>query len=523
MAPSLQKQKESTQNSSQAPGKPTGITKGPSKDAQKAQSKEQTQKIQNIEAALTVPDPHKRQKREQQLDATTTIKDTTSAVPNGNNNERSSDMEGIEEDGRQVVEEGATGNTDDNQEENGAEDGRGSEEEQGQDAMHITGGNEEEQEGVQSTDRTEEEQDGVEYQHTAPTKKATPFVKTERDESSLFLEQHTPALSPPRMVFTRAGGGTEDSPIDLDSVEDLNAVTPAGARGIRNSNGEMLEPEYLVQFNGRGGGKQAVARYGTSGQAIYRIEDVTGLGNLTDVKDISNPKTRVGEDFFWQRDKRVWKYGRKHVVALLHVAIDTRGAEDNAMDAVSPEVKEALGKRYTASRGEILWYIEGEYIRSWETRTVINRVWSSKKGAAAEAIFKRAGIDQDQFVAGMRGEPALRRSGSPDGLTSMPTPHQKLGTPALRQNRDLQGQKSKPTHGQDARNLRTPSFTPEAQAPSKGSGGQQTPRQKENNVGTMADFLADFCQMFGVKKEQMSPGEKVECFTSWKNLQMQKA
>ncbi|KAL9125674.1 MAG: hypothetical protein Q9217_005158 [Psora testacea] len=286
----------------------------------------------------------------------------------------------------------------------------------------------------------------------------------------------------------------ERNDLDADDLE----ITPEGSAIIRDAEGNIITPTYLVQFAGRGSGnsRKAVAKYGDGREAIYRIENVTG--RVLNVPNITDPSTRPGEAFYYRDGVKVYRYNKGHCKGMLAVAIETDLDGEDAVRTLDPSLygyDEGKMKKipFPSSRQCIVWEIEGKFITSWETRTVVQRVWS-KKEVCHRDIYRRATMDYQQFCGGEHTD-----------LGPLERPDTKSPSPELSRRRRPSIVARSPGFSKG------PKATPKVkQEPQSLAGIAKTtaPPQGGPNLEKVVQL---YCQMFQKDKDSLTTEERFGC------------
>lgn len=112
-----------------------------------------------------------------------------------------------------------------------------------------------------------------------------------QDGSSSSKPIEIKSEEPRNPALFRGHGKSPSDPITEDEMDLLKPSQHQPTSGLENPDQYR---ELIVVKNGIGGGKIGIVKYGPPNAAIFRREDVTGF-DLSNVKDISIPSTRLGE------------------------------------------------------------------------------------------------------------------------------------------------------------------------------------------------------------------------------------
>ncbi|KAM0278408.1 hypothetical protein ACHAQH_005163 [Verticillium albo-atrum] len=154
-----------------------------------------------------------------------------------------------------------------------------------------------------------------------------------------------------------------------------------------------------------------INRHGKKGASKYRLESLAESAeyedrekNDEDPHKVTNSENRYG-------DKKLpngkWKYTKRHIIGIWGVAWECPvGCGDN-LDLINPDVVDKWPTTYVL----IMWDIEGQRKKVWETRSSLRSRWT-KKGADA-AIYEAACEAEDRYTEAETGaRPASSRSPS---------------------------------------------------------------------------------------------------------------
>ena len=292
----------------------------------------------------------------------------------------------------------------------------------------------------------------------------------------------------------------EGNDLDADDLE----ITPEGSAIIRDVEGNLITPTYLVQFAGRGGGnsRKAVAKYGDGRRAIYRVENVTG--RVLNVPDITDPQTRPGEACHYNEGVKVYKYNKCHCKGMIGVAIETDLDGEDAVRTLDPSLygyDEGKMKKisFPSSRQGLVWEIESRLVISWETRTVVQRVWSSKKEVCHRDVYRRAIMDYQQFLGGEHVD-----------LGTLKRPDTKSPSPELSRRRRPSIVAQSPGF------LKGPKATPKVKQEPQSPAGIAKTTAPPQGEPSLEKVVQTYCQMFQKEKDSLTLEERFACMKLFK-------
>lgn len=205
----------------------------------------------------------------------------------------------------------------------------------------------------------------------------------------------------------RGHGKTPSNPITEDEMDLLKPSHHQLTSDLENPDQHR---ELIVVKNGIGGDKIGIVKYGPPNAAIFRREDVTGF-DLSDVKDISIPGTRLGEKCEYVQNKKVWEYTRHDLISIQGVALpESRTLKDLKRKRRGDGVYMPIDILIKWKKNDAVG-VE----HSWETTTSFRRIWGNHGDGADAAIKQAAGYAEKRFNEWKKGErPARNRSPTVD-------------------------------------------------------------------------------------------------------------
>ncbi|KAM0321856.1 hypothetical protein ACHAQA_009861 [Verticillium albo-atrum] len=154
-----------------------------------------------------------------------------------------------------------------------------------------------------------------------------------------------------------------------------------------------------------------INRHGKKGASKYRLESLAESAeyedrekNEEDPHKVTNSENRYG-------DKKLpngkWKYTKRHIIGIWGVAWECPVGRGDDLDLINPDVVDKWPTTYVL----IMWDIDGQREKVWETRSSLRSRWT-KKGADA-AIYEAACEAEDRYTEAETGaRPASSRSPS---------------------------------------------------------------------------------------------------------------
>lgn len=202
-------------------------------------------------------------------------------------------------------------------------------------------------------------------------------------------------------------GKTPSNPVTEDEMDLLKPSHHQPTSDLENPDQHR---ELIVVKNGIGGGKIGIVKYGPPNAAIFRREDVTGF-DLSDVKDISIPDTRLGGKCEYVQNKKVWQYTRRDLISIQGVALpESRTLKDLKRKRRGDGVHMPIDILIKWKKNDAVG-VE----HSWETTTSFRRIWGNHGDGADAAIKQAAGYAEKRFNEWKKGErPARNRSPTVD-------------------------------------------------------------------------------------------------------------
>ncbi|KAM0321480.1 hypothetical protein ACHAQA_010094 [Verticillium albo-atrum] len=154
-----------------------------------------------------------------------------------------------------------------------------------------------------------------------------------------------------------------------------------------------------------------INRHGKKGASKYRLESLAESAeyedrekNEEDPHKVTNSENRYG-------DKKLpngkWKYTKRHIIGIWGVAWECPVGCGDDLNLINPDVVDKWPTTYVL----IMWDIDGQREKVWETRSSLRSRWT-KKGADA-AIYEAACEAEDRYTEAETGaRPASSRSPS---------------------------------------------------------------------------------------------------------------
>ena len=193
----------------------------------------------------------------------------------------------------------------------------------------------------------------------------------------------------------------DDDKLDLIKVQETRPT--AGMPDADNYR------KFCVVKTSIGRGKVAIVQYGPPNAAVYRIEDVTHVDIPPGVPDISNEMERPGQMSMFVNGSKRWKLNRQNCVSIQGVAFPN----SCTVSALDPDRKRS--SRFIPTNLLIRWQIDGETQKSWEIRTVFNRVWNKAGHGPDFTIYNAALEAERRFREWKQGtRKAVERSPTPN-------------------------------------------------------------------------------------------------------------
>lgn len=175
-------------------------------------------------------------------------------------------------------------------------------------------------------------------------------------------------------------------------------------------------PDGKVRTVGWYGGRSIgyINMHGPRNAPRYRLERFAHPATYEEERDskyrnekVSNQLNRLGDQ---QNIDGRYKYTRRHLVAINGVAIKCAGAKisEDDIHAIKPEQGKKWAPYPTYVR--VQWEIDGQIIKTWETRACIQRVWGYD--FANKAIYEAAMEAEAKYEEGQGVKRSVSRSPS---------------------------------------------------------------------------------------------------------------
>ncbi|KAM0490992.1 hypothetical protein ACHAPB_009214 [Verticillium nonalfalfae] len=229
---------------------------------------------------------------------------------------------------------------------------------------------------------------------------------------------------------------------------------------------------------GRGTTTFYINRHGRKSASKYRLESFAESAeyeererNDEDPYKVTNSENRYG-------DKKLpsgkWRYTKRHIIGIWGVAWACPIGCQNDLNLINPDIVEKWPTTYVL----IMWDIDGNRKKSWETRSSLRNRWTKKD--ADDAIYRAACEAEARYndtEAGLRA--ATSRSPS-RGLAEVDTARFR------------------------------------AQSHDVGNQGRSVRFQDTDDLSdALADFKASYAQLLGKSFSEMSIKEKSEMVSAW--------
>ena len=367
----------------------------------------------------------------------------------------------------------------------------------------------------------QKEADDIEMSNAEDTAGAK--VKQEEESASIMMTTET---YPPDMMLTYPDG-TQSVPVDL--TQDPGDLVTAQQAAQVQGHGRGRDPQ-VWKMAGRNTAI-VIAKYGPPNAAKYRREPTDR--SAKNIPNISAPMSRLGEQHTYTDDGvKVYIRNREHLVSIQGVALPLG---PNPLDAVDPEKKvekkavdpdkEGRKKPFTPVEFLAKWNYNGRIEKSWETRTVLKRLWPIKtKGAADNALFVAAKLQESRYDLWEQGVRASEdRSPSPNNqlnaaLAGLWEPSQSP-EPAV-ENKENTSSTAPATEKDSAQNLPVPVPAKAPLQTSVSSGNAGAPASPNQRREITEDMRKEFSQNYlevvlEKSKEALTPAEKMEMATAW--------
>lgn len=202
--------------------------------------------------------------------------------------------------------------------------------------------------------------------------------------------------SPSDPVTIDDDGNDPEDLIVLDSFEDERS-------GIKPT---------TVAWGHRGRGEVIINAYGPTNARIHRLEPGSEIFDRVNVLNFSAPKNRHGEA---KPDGYYIRHGHE-VKTIQGVAF--RGMDK--LESINPASHGAGRARYPETQVYVKWNINGETLKSWETRSTIRRLWKNKN-KADKAIYAAATRAEQRYEEWRNGQREANE-GSPTPAPPNPPP-----------------------------------------------------------------------------------------------------
>jgi len=147
-----------------------------------------------------------------------------------------------------------------------------------------------------------------------------------------------------------------------------------------------------------GQSEEVIVRYGPLNSAIYRLEKSGDLVQPLDKQTTEDfTDNRLGD----KKNGKRWVYTRRHFISIQGVAFEENGIDD-PLEELKPKYEDEK-RRYRPIQIKVKWLIEGQYRKSWETRTTVQRLMGSKKSIGDKAIYVAALEQEERYKAFLNG------------------------------------------------------------------------------------------------------------------------
>jgi hypothetical protein len=272
--------------------------------------------------------------------------------------------------------------------------------------------------------------------------------------------------------------GESESKLDLENdAEEPLFASPSHSLG---------KDVRTVAWNSQSG--TYINGYGKKGCSRYRLDDNCTAGYKKDDSE-DFYKNSLGD----KQEHRKWKYTKDHFSGQIWgVAWEGDGSE-NDLDLIDPDQAgrrkgkdgNGTGAAWPRTYVLVLWDVNNQKSKRWETRSTVRRLWGNKK--ADKAIFEAACQAEERYIAATQGKRGYTRSPSA----------------ALRR----RTKSPSPSRSRSRSTSSTPART------SRWSASNDKAVSEES----LEDFKTDYFELAGVEAfAELSMEDKMECMKMWK-------